>query len=211
VLGFAGAGSVLAAASFALVPSWPLDFLYAARHYMAVAPTSPAIMMAAQAVLPEPTAWATAAASAAVLVAWAITGWRGQPPAAGGGVRGRKSPVPSPKSRADEPVAIQGVCRTLTATALLVPPAWETNAVILLLPLAATLARLPSRTAAAWFVAASAAVSALDIPLYLTLGWHNGTVLIFGYAALLAATDRLIVVSRRSSPAAGVAAPSAQG
>lgn len=164
-----------AVVSLRLVPSWPADFLAAARRYYEVAPARPALLIATQAILPRPVALALAAAGAAALLGWTVIAWLG-------GAR-----------RARDGISI-AASRALVTTALLVPPAWETNAIVLLIPLAAMLARLEyARGAAAGvaFVAASAALSILDAPLASMLGWQNGALLITLYVALLAAAEAI--------------------
>jgi hypothetical protein len=164
LLGALGGAGALTLAASALLPSWPIEFLRAARHYPEAISAAPAVLIGWQWVLPEGPALAAAVLAAVAGVLWAAHGWW------------QGVPVP------------QALARTLVATALAIPPAWETNAVILLVPLAAALARLGARPrAAAVFVAAAVAVSIVDIPLYLTLEWRRGAAIILGYAALLAA------------------------
>jgi hypothetical protein len=164
VLGALGGGASLTLAATLLLPSWPIEFLGAARHYPEAISAAPALLIGWQWVLPELPALVAATAAGVAVIGWAARSWwRG---------------VPAPESLA----------RTLLATALAIPPAWETNAVILLVPLAATLARLSARPrAAAAFVAAAIAISVVDLPLYLTLEWRRGAAIILGYAVLIGA------------------------
>jgi hypothetical protein len=165
--GAAGAGALLAGAAFALLPSWPRDFTRAAAHYVAVGPGASAALVALRTVLPEPVAWPAAAALTVAVLIWALAAWR-------------------PAHAGDQAGEWRAIWRTLVATALVVPPAWETNAIMLLLPLAAELAALPPRRAAL-FVAASAAMTVALLPPYFVLGWQRGTLVIAAYLALLAA------------------------
>ncbi len=199
----------LVVVSLMLVPSWPADFLAAARHYYEVAPARPALLVATQAIVPGPVAIAAAAAGAAALLGWTAVAWLGGDRSGRRAAEGHLTAVPGNEAvgararawadrAADRSVAAAG--RALVATALLVPPAWETNAVVLLIPLAAMLARLErarGRAAGLAFVAASAALSILDAPLAAVLGWQNGTLLIVLYVALLAAAE---VVARARPP-----------
>ena len=161
-LGFAAGALGLCGAAFLLLPGWPLEFWRASRLYFQVAPLMPALWLAAVAVLPRSMAPLAAGAVAVVAVAWALSGWR-------------------MRSRAEA----EGVCRGLIATALIVPPAWETNAIVLLLPLAAALGRTTGRASATGFALAVSVISLLDVPLFLALGWSNGPILIMAYVALL--------------------------
>src|SRR5439155_27258308 len=79
---------------------------------------------------------------------------------------------------------LRAIWRTLVATALVMPPAWETNAVLLLLPLAAALADLASPRAAVLFTAGSAALTLALLPPYFVLGWQRGTAVIAAYVGL---------------------------
>jgi hypothetical protein len=165
--GVASAGALLAGVSFLLLLSWPTDFARAARAYVAVGPGGSAALVAAQLVLPAEPARLVAAALTAAVGGWALQAWR----AALGG---------------DTASELNAIWRTLLATALVVPPAWETNGVMLLLPLAATLAGLRSRRAAVVFAALSGAITVALLPPYFVLGWQRGTLVIAAYLSLLA-------------------------
>jgi hypothetical protein len=106
----------------------------------------------------------------------------------------------------------------MVATAVLIPPAWVTNAVVLLVPAGALLGRLRPRPAAA-FVAAWAGVSIADVPVFLSNDGRNGTFLVLGCCVVLATAHwaergapalvrRFKRVRARFAPAAGAAAPS---
>jgi hypothetical protein len=202
VLGAATTGLGLSAIALALVPSWPADFLHAAAAYAslgtaeaypevarAVLPGGPAVLRLLQLVLPFLPAAVTAAVAAllsAALVGWAVAGWR--------------ETAPDP---------LRGVTRTIVASVLVLPPAWETNAVLLLIPLAVALGRLSARPGAALsVVAGSVALSVADLPVYILWPWLNGPLLIAAYAVAFALASRRS--ARRSAPGAAVAAPSAR-
>lgn len=215
--GLAGAG--LAGLAWFLVPTWPADFVHAARAYSALAgagypaitravlPGGSAVFRLAQALAPGPVAWGAALSLTAGLVIWAARGWR--LPSAGDATPGGQGDGTSLHAER------RGLSRSLIVSALVLPPAWEANAVVLLIPLAIRLAGLSDRPVlAAGFVVASVSLTALDLPLYATQPWHNGPLLILGYVALLAGTGTLeggSGLSRRSSPAPGAAAPLVQG
>jgi hypothetical protein len=165
--GVASAGALLAGVSFWLLPLWPTDFARAAWAYVAVGPGGSAALVTAQIVLPVEPARLVAAALTVVVVGWVLQSWR---IALGGDVASE----------------LNAIWRTLLATALVVPPAWETNGVMLLLPLAAALAGLRSRRAAVVFAALSGAITIVLLPPYFVLGWQRGTLVIAAYLALLA-------------------------
>jgi hypothetical protein len=180
VLGAVAGAALLAALATALVPSWLWDFGRAAREYAAVAPGWPATTVLARTLLPAPWSELAAALASATAAGWTAHGWW--------------------RARRDRRLERAAVYRTLVATCLIIPPAWETNAVLLLLPLAALLGRAPSLPSAAGLIAASAALSFAQLPFYLAMRWERGTFVIAGYLALLAASSRLL--PPRTGPAA---------
>jgi hypothetical protein len=109
----------------------------------------------------------------------------------------------------------RGVGRALLVSALVIPPAWETNAALLLVPLALQVGHLAGRPRlAVAMTATSIAFSLIDLPLYATQPWRNAPLLILGYALLpgiFAFAARLPAASRPPAPAPGVAAPSVRG
>ena len=186
LIGMAATAGALCGAAFLLLPEWPAAWLASLRSYAAVPEMhalSPAVYrLATLFSLPAPAAHpigaAVTALSVAALGAWTLRGWRLD--------SGRELPA-------------RAITRTIVAGALLVPPAWETNALVLLIPLAGVLGKLRGR-AAGWFVAASAALTVVLVPLPLALPWRSGAVTIAAYAALWAAATWW--VSRRPQPAA---------
>jgi hypothetical protein len=207
-LGALGAVAGLCALATVLAPTWALDFLGAAGAYVsltrveyadvtnAVLPGGPALQRLLAPVLPaQPPilSWVAAGAVGAGLVAWAVAGWRAP----------------------DDPQA-RGLSRTLIATVLIVPPAWETNAVLLLLPLAILLGRAARARGPAPVLALcalSVLLSALDLPLYATQPWRNAPLMILAYVLLIGAFGVIAVsrLPRRSAPAPGAAVPFARG
>ncbi|HEX2516474.1 MAG TPA: glycosyltransferase family 87 protein, partial [Chloroflexota bacterium] len=207
VLGALGAVATLCALATALAPSWAADFVDAAGAYVsltrvqyadvtnAVLPGGPAVQRLLAPFLPSQfplLSWIVAGVFGAGLIAWAVAGWR----------------------TADDPEA-QGLSRALIATVLIVPPAWETNAVLLLLPLAMQLGRVArAPRAVVALCAVSVLLSALDLPLYATQPWRNAPLMILAYVALIGAgagATRLSRARRRFAPAPGAVAPFARG
>jgi hypothetical protein len=208
VLGVLGAVAGLCALATVLAPAWALDFLGAAGAYIsltrveyadvtnAVLPGGPAVQRLLAPVLPaQPPllSWIAASVIGAGLIAWAVAGWRAP----------------------DDPAA-RGLSRTVIATVLIVPPAWETNAVLLLLPLALLLGRAaraggPGPVLA--LCALSVLLSALDLPLYATQPWRNAPLMILAYVLLIGAFGVFGVsrLPRRSVPAPGAAVPFGRG
>ena len=172
---------LLTALATLLVPSWPLDFLRAAGAYVsltrvdyedvtnAILPGGPAVWRLAEAALPAPVSWIVAGGAAAALVGWAVAGWR----------------EAAPEAADSGGVVARGVGRALLVTALVVPPAWETNAALLLVPLALQVGRLAGRPRLAVAMAATSIVlSLVDLPLYATQPWRNAPLLILAYTLL---------------------------
>jgi hypothetical protein len=207
VLGALGAVVALCALATALAPTWAADFLDAAGAYVsltrveyadvtnAVLPGGPAVQRLLAPFLPSQLpllSWIVAGVAGAGLIAWAVAGWR----------------------TADDPEA-QGLSRALIATVLIVPPAWETNAVLLLLPLAMQLGRVArAPRAVVALCAVSVLLSALDLPLYATQPWRNAPLMILAYVALIGAcagATRLSRARRRFAPAPDAVAPFARG
>jgi hypothetical protein len=206
--GAAAGGLFLIAVATLLVPTWPAGFLGAARAYaslssagypeetLAVLPGGPAVVRLTQGILPGPPGAAVAVAGAVGLLAWAARAWlRAARAGDGSGL----------------PAGALG--RTLVVTALVVPPAWETNAVVLLLPLAITLSRLGGRPRTLLaFAGVALAVTVADLPLYAIRPWRNGPILALAYALLLVGTTMLASraagggLSSRSARAPGAAA-----
>jgi hypothetical protein len=174
LLGAAGAGGLLLAAAFALLPSWLDGFARAASQYSLVGgmgTTSPAVYLLGQFVFGDQLAWPVAALAAAGIVAWTVRGWREEQ---------------------------QGIWRSTLATALVVPPAWQTSAFLLLLPLASTLGRLRGAPLAGIAVA-SVALSALMTPLSIVAPWRSGALLIAAYVALIGAGQFLAHPARQKT------------
>jgi hypothetical protein len=212
------AGALVAVATL-LLPSWPFDFLAAAGAYVsltrveyadvtnAVLPGGPAVWRLAEPLLPAPLSWAVAGVATALLLAWAVAGW------------GQRAGEPWEESDT------RGIARTLVVSALIIPPAWETNAALLLVPLAILLGQLAGRPVLALALAGSSVLlSALDLALYATQPWRNAPLLIAAYALLLAAfglAARARPVGRwplrtrpanpPPAPAPGAAGPSLRG
>jgi hypothetical protein len=197
----------MCALATALAPTWAADFLDAAGAYVsltrveyadvtnAVLPGGPAVQRLLAPFLPSRLpllSWIVAGVFGAGLIAWAVAGWW----------------------TADDPEA-RGLSRALIATVLIVPPAWETNAVLLLLPLAMQLGRVAQAPGPVLALCAlSVLLSALDLPLYATQPWRNAPLMILAYVALIGAcagATRLSRVPRRSAPAPGAVAPFARG
>ena len=202
-----GQAVTLCALATALAPTWAADFLAAAGAYVsltrveyadvtnAVLPGGPALQRLLAPFLPSRhplLSWIVAGVVGAGLIAWAVSGWR----------------------TSDDPQA-QGLSRALIATVLIVPPAWETNAVLLLLPLAMQLGRVArARRPVLALCAVSVLLSAVDLPLYATQPWRNAPLMILAYVALIGAcagATRLSRARRRSAPAPGAVAPFARG
>jgi hypothetical protein len=207
ILGTVGAGAALCALATILAPTWAVDFLGAAGAYVsltrveyadvtnAVLPGGPAVQRLLAPLLPSQPpllSWLAAAVIGAGLIAWTVAGWR--------------APV--------DPQA-EGLSRALLATVLIVPPAWETNAVLLLLPLAILLGRVARKPGPVLALCAlSVLLSALDLPLYATQPWRNAPLMILAYVALIGAFGaamRFSPLRRRSAPAPGAAAPFVRG
>lgn len=200
--GAGAAGAALVGIAWLLLPSWPTDFLHAAGAYAALAgaeypsatqavlPGGSAVLRLAGALLPGPLAWPGAGLLSLALLAWAAAGWQVRPPRAAvpqggsGDALAGAAVLTSEYAMAD--AERRGLSRSLVASALVLPPAWEANAVLLLIPLAIRLGDLSHRPApAAGFVVASAVLTVLDLPLYMTQPWRNGPLLILGYVLLL--------------------------
>jgi hypothetical protein len=184
LLGLAVTTVALCGAATLLLPAWPLSWLAALRDYgrvPAMEPLSSTVYRLARelpAGLGDAPAGAVTAISAVALAAWVLRAWRG----------GTALPA-------------SGIARTIVAGALLVPPAWETNALVLLLPMAQTLLQLPGRVRG-WSVVACAALSIALLPLTLALPWRSGAVAIGAYVVLWLTVSCL---ADRSAPAPGAA------
>ncbi|MDQ3701118.1 MAG: glycosyltransferase 87 family protein [Chloroflexota bacterium] len=218
LVGAGATAAALAGMAWLLLPSWPTDFLQAARSYAALAgadypsvtravlPGGSAVLRLAGALLPGRLAWSIAGLLSLALLAWAAAGWQVQPlraaapqggsgDALAGARRRRPGDADADANRWRSGSAIadaerRGLSRSLIASALVLPPAWEANAVLLLIPLAIRLGDLSNRPAlAASFVIASGVLTVLDLPLYMTQPWHNGPLLILCYVLLLAGSD----------------------
>ncbi|HEU5317276.1 MAG TPA: glycosyltransferase 87 family protein [Chloroflexota bacterium] len=156
--GLTGVVVGLALLATALLPSWPAAFLNAMQTYGnagALRTTAPAVFVLLAEGAAAPLALLGTVALGLVLLVWVAAGWR-----AG---------------------LLQGAMRSVVVGALLTPPAWETNATPLMLPLAhaAGAARRPWR-----LVGASVALSAALAPLAVLWPWRSGAVVAVGYAAL---------------------------
>jgi hypothetical protein len=116
------------------------------------------------------------------LVAWALRGWLAA-------------------WSMHETLPAGAIERTVVAGALLVPPAWETNALVLLIPLTKVLVRLTGK-ARTWYVAGCAALSVALAPLPLFIPWRSGAVTIGAYVLFWAVANRW---ADRSGRAAGAA------
>ena len=182
LLGLATSTVTLCALAALLLPAWPPSWLAALRDYgqvPAMEPLSSAVYRLARelsAGLGEGPAGAVTVISAVALAAWVLRAWQG-----------------------GTPHPVRAIARTIVAGALLVPPAWETNALILLIPLA--LVQLPNRSRG-WFVVACAALSVALLPLTLALPWRSGAVAIGAYVGLGLIVRRW---ADRSAPAPGAA------
>jgi hypothetical protein len=180
--GLAAVTAILNGAALLLLPSWPASFLEALRTYAAIPEMhalSPAIyrLVSLLPVENRSAALVTVGASA-FLTLWVLGGWR----------QG----------------AARGIDRTIVAGALLVPPAWETNALVLLIPLARVLGELRGR-ASVWLVPASVALSVALAPLPLVLPWRSGAIAVMAYAALWAGATGWLAWQRRAARSAAAA------
>ena len=171
------AGATLAAAALLALPSWPADFFRAARDYAAVGPGEAAVLVAARTLLPESAALPAAAVLGGAALVWALTAWW--------------------HAVRDDARVMAAVWRTLLVSALVLPPAWETNAVMLLLPLAAAVGEQPARRPALVASGASAALTFLLLPPYFMLGWQRGTLVIASYVVLSWVLAELPSLQRR--------------
>jgi hypothetical protein len=142
-----------------------------------MAPSSPAVYVLAGAVLPNWAARAVTAAAAAALLLWAAAGWR-SPPAAKGRIQSDLAEV-----RRTE---LRGTARSIVAGVLVVPPAWETSAIMLLIPLAVVLGA--SRGRAAWIFIGVVVLSLVLAPASLIWPWKNGALVALAHVGLLCAT-----------------------
>ncbi|MGI8424205.1 MAG: glycosyltransferase 87 family protein [Chloroflexota bacterium] len=198
VAGFLVCAGALAGAATALLPAWPVGLATALTDYGAVSamrPLAPAVVVGASLIL----GWAGLAAAALALVVagglavWTVRAW----------IAARRSHVWLP---------VEALSRTVVFGALIVPPAWETNAIVLLLPIAGVLAALNERGArtGAVFVVVSAVLSAVLAPLPLVLPWRSGTMVVLVYVALWSiARWWLRPAANRGSSRSGAAADAA--
>ena len=193
--GLVATALTLCVSATALLPAWPVAWLSALRSYAQVPgmePLRPAVYLLVGAVTPASTGGdevrrlATAGASVA-LALWALRAWRTASPAA----------LPE-----------RAIVRTIVAGALLVPPAWETNALVLLIPLAVGLVGLRG-CARIWFVVGSAALSLALAPLPLLFPWRSGAVSVAAYAALWALASWWAARDRRRAADRSARAPGA--
>ncbi|HXI19412.1 MAG TPA: glycosyltransferase 87 family protein [Chloroflexota bacterium] len=186
LLGAGIAALLLCASATLLLPTWPAEFVRAASDYARVpqmAPTSPAVYVLAAALLPDAAARVLSAVAIAGIASWAIAGWF----------------QPNHPERC-------GAWRSLVAGALVVPPAWETSAVMLLLPMAGTIGSL--RGAQATCLAALVAIVSLaTAPLAVFWPWRSGAVVIVAYVPLIAISEWWLSRPNRSSTSLDAAAP----
>ena len=182
VVGLTTTTLLLTGLSSLLLPRWPFAFVEGARAYAAV----PAMNVPTPALLYLPIP-APGAALGVALAVWTARGWWQD-------------------ARASLPVPSRGITRTVIFTALLIPPAWETNALMLLLPLATLAGSLRGR-AAVIFVATSCALSLALAPLPLFFPWRSGALTIAAYVLLYAAGQSLLTRFAAKPAAAAPAAP----
>jgi hypothetical protein len=176
--------ALVIAATF-LHPTWRSNFNAAAYQYTqvdALGTTSSAVYVLLQFVVAEPLARSLAVVATLALFAWALAAWFG----------------PDPQR--------PGVIRSLVASALVVPPAWETGAIVLLIPLAVALGGLSPR-ARPLLVLASVTLTAALSPLPLILPWRSGAIVIAAYAALWAIATHFESTSVLGSGSSALPAP----
>ncbi len=180
----------------ALLPTWFSAFLAAAAQYArvpAMAPSSPALYVVLGVLLPDPIPVVASLVAALCLLVWTATGWQVHHQQAG--------------ADAIRTAELRGAARAIVAGALIVPPAWETSAIMLLVPLAMSLARF-ERHRALLFVVTSAALSVFLAPVSTVWPWKTGSLIALAYAALLAIAG---LIRPAGAPAHGAAAPPGRG
>jgi len=186
LLGAGIAALLLCGVATLLLPTWPADFLRAASEYTRVpqmTPTSPAVYVVVSALQPDAAARVLSAVAIAGIAGWTIAGWL----------------------QRDDPER-WGAWRSIIAGALIVPPAWETGAVMLLLPMAGTLGSLHG-THAISFAALVATISLAAAPLAALWPWRSGAAVIVAYVLLIAAWEWWLKRPNRSSTALDAAGP----
>ena len=152
-----------------LLPTWLGSWLGALRVYSRVPemePLLPAIYHLTRGAVEDGSARLATAAVSVALAVWAVRGWRAD-------------------AGSPEALPMRGIARTIVAGALLMPPARETNALVLLIPLAGALAGLSGR-ARLWLLGGSVSLSVALAPLALLFPWRSGAMTIAAYVALWA-------------------------